>query len=158
MADSERRWVEVRLADDPERAGPGRIEGVLMAYGKRALDRNEVFEANALTWPAAGVILNEQHNRQAPIMRVVPQVEGGEVRISAALPNTQRGRDAATGIRNGTYRGLSVEFRAVKQRWQGSQRRIQSARLTAAGLVDDPSHDAPVQVREKQPKRKRWYW
>ena len=43
--------------------------------------------------------LNEQHNRQAPIMRFTPELDGKELRIDAALPDTQRGRDAATMIK-----------------------------------------------------------
>ena len=49
---------------------------------------------------------------QSPILRFTPEVDGDEVRIDAALPDTQRGRDAATMIRNGTFQGLSIEFRA----------------------------------------------
>ena len=123
------RWVpkmtatEIRCAielrQDESRAGPGRVIGTLMRYGERAADRPEKFADGALAWPPDGIVLNEQHNRQAPIMRVVPETRDGAVVIDAALPDTQRGRDAATMIRNGTFKGLSVEFRAIEERMTG---------------------------------------
>ena len=74
----------------------------MLTYGKRASDRAEVFADGALSWEKGGIILNEQHNRQAAIMRFVPEIEGKEVRIDAGLPDTQRGRDMAVMIKNGT--------------------------------------------------------
>lgn len=157
MSEHEKRYVEIRLAEDPTRSGPGILEGVLMKYGERARDRDERFSKGALHWPEGGVILNEQHNRQAPIMRFTPKVEGDEVRISAALPDTQRGRDAATGIRNGTYRGLSVEFLAQTESWRGSSRTIDKAALAGAALVDDGSYATAVSVRHKAPPARKFY-
>ena len=112
---TETRAVEIRFEADAERGGPGILKGVLMPYGERAADRAEVFEAGALHWADDGVLLREQHNRQAPIVRFKPVVEGKEVRVSIPLPDTQRGRDAAVSVRNGTLRGLSVEFQAERE-------------------------------------------
>ena len=81
-----------------------------MPYGKRASDRPELFETGSLKWPEDGIVLNRQHSRKSPIMRVIPTVEGDEVRIDQRLPDTQAGRDAAAEIRQGLFRGLSVEF------------------------------------------------
>lgn len=156
MKQTEKRFIEIRLGEDADRTGPGVLEGTLLTYGQRAQDRAETFEAGALHWRAGGVILNEQHNRQAPIMRFVPVVEGQEVRIKAALPDTQRGRDAATSVRNGTLRGLSVEFVAERERMVGPVRSIQRAELRGAGLVDDASYATAVSVRER--KRQRRYY
>jgi len=83
-------------------------------------------------------------------------VDGSEVRIKAALPDTQRGRDAATLVRNGTLTGLSVEFHAEDETWAGEARTINRALLAGAGLVDDASYATSVQVRERQPA-KRFY-
>jgi len=154
---TEKRYIEVRIADDPSRAGPGVLEGELLTYGERARDRAELFEDGSLHWPEGGVVLNEQHNRQAPIMRFTPTVEGRTVKIKAALPDTQRGRDAATSIRNGTLRGLSVEFRSERERDDGGTRRIGKALLAGAGLVDDSSYSTQVSVRERTPPRRRHY-
>ena len=147
---TETRAIEIRLAEDPSRNGPGLLQGVLIPYERRAADRAEMFKAGALHWPEGGVVLREQHNRQAPIVRFVPKVDGSEVRASIPLPDTTRGRDAALLVRNGTLRGLSVEFIAEKESYVSGVREITRALLTGAGLVDDPSYSgASVSVRHK---------
>ena len=144
---------EIRCAvsceEDRTRSGPGRIVGRILTYGERATDRAELFERGALTWPSGGVVLNRQHARGAPIMRVLPTQVGDELRIDQILPDTIAGRDAAAEIRSGLLRGLSVSFEAARQSFAGGVRRIQSAALTAVGLVDEPSYDAPVEVRAR---------
>ena len=144
---------EIRCAvsceEDRTRSGPGRLVGRILKYGERATDRAELFERGALSWPADGVVLNRQHARGAPIMRVLPTLVGDELRIDQILPDTIAGRDAATEIRAGLMRGLSVSFQAARQSFVGGVRRIKSATMTAVGLVDDPSYDAPVEVRAR---------
>ena len=153
MKDEIRCAIECR--QDETRQSPGRLVGRILKYGERALDRAELFEADALTWPSDGVILNRQHARGAPIMRVIPELRAGELVIDQALPDTQSGRDAATEIRSGLFRGLSVSFQAKRQAFVGGVRRIQSAAMTAVGLVDSPSYDAPVEVRQRREGRRR---
>ena len=158
MNDEIRCAIECR--EDETRQGPGRLVGRILRYGERAIDRAELFERGALTWPADGVILNRQHARGAPIMRVTPVQVGDELRIDQALPDTLAGRDAAVEIRGGLLTGLSVSFQSVRQSFAGGVRRIQSAALTAVGLVDSPSYDAPVEVRARtrdgERHRRRW--
>ena len=144
----------IELRADETRQSPGRIVGTLLTYGKRARDRAEAFEAGALHWPEVGVILNEQHNRQAPIMRFVPELAGDELRIDAALPDTQRGRDAATMIKNGTFTGLSIEFRSEAEGRPSGVRMIRKGYLGGAALVDSGSHVTSVEVRGKTPGRR----
>ena len=52
-----------------------------------------------LTWTrsgrAGGIVINRQHTRGAPIVRVVPELRGDQLVIDTALPDTQAGRDAA---------------------------------------------------------------
>ena len=156
---TESRAVEIRLQDDPDRQGPGRLVGVLMPYEKRAVDRAEMFAQGALHWPAEGVLLREQHNRQAPIMRFMPSdLEGGAgVGVDIPLPDTQRGRDAAVSVRNGTLRGLSVEFLSERETQRAGVRVIQRAALVGAGLVDSPSYaGARVEARAKGKRRRLW--
>ena len=117
------------------RSGPGRLVGRLLTYGERAIDRAELFERGALTWPADGVVLNRQHARGAPIMRVMPTLVGDELRIDQALPDTVAGRDAATEIRAGLMRGLSVSFQAQRQAFAGGVRRISQAAMTAIAVA-----------------------
>ena len=140
---------KVSCEEDRTRSGPGRLVGRILTYGERATDRPELFERGALTWPADGVVLNRQHARGAPIMRVRPTQVGDELRIDQPLPDTIAGRDAATEIRSGLLRGLSVSFEAGRQAFVGGVRRISQASMTAVGLVDEPSYDAPVEVRAR---------
>ena len=155
MADEIRMAIECRT--DEDRIGPGRIVGTLMVYGKRAKDRAEVFEVGSLKWDPTGIVVNRQHLRSAPIARLVPTVYGNEVRIDAPLPDTSAGRDAAAEIRSGLFRGLSVEFKAVRQSIVGGVRRITAAVLSGAAIVDSPSYAAAsVEVRSKHKRRQVW--
>ena len=153
MTDEIRCSIEYRA--DESRQSPGRIVGTLLTYGQRASDRPEVFSNNALVWDESGIILNEQHNRQAPIMRFTPVIEDREVRIDAQLPDTQRGRDAATMVKNGTFRGLSIEFRSQSEGRASGVREIRRALLTGAALVDDGSYKGTLEVRNKTTRRRR---
>ena len=146
--DEIRMAVEVR--EDEGRLGPGRLYGVVMPYGKRASDRPELFEEGSLTWPDDGIVLNRQHSRKSPVMRVIPTVVGDEVRIDQRLPDSTAGRDAATEIRQGLFKGLSIEFVSLRESIVGGVRRISSAALKAVALVDLPSYSAAaVELRAK---------
>ena len=103
----------------------GRLVGRLLTYGERAIDRAELFERGALTWPADGVVLNRQHARGAPIMRVMPTLVGDELRIDQALPDTVAGRDAATEIRAGLMRGLPLRQHRGDRRFPVFARRAE---------------------------------
>lgn len=140
--------LEVRA--DESRQSPGRLFGTLLTYETRARDRAEVFATGALSWPEDGIIVNIQHDRAQPIMRAIPEVRGAAVVLDAPLPDTSRGRDAAVMIRNGTMRGLSVEFRSLREDRIAGVRRITAARLGGAGLVDSPSYaDSTVELRHR---------
>ena len=145
---------KVELREDATLASPGRLTGVLLTYGERASDRPELFERGAIDLDAikasGGIVINRQHARGNPIMRVSPELRGDELVIDQPLPDTQAGRDAAVEIRSGLMRGLSVEFHALKARMVSGVRRIASATLVAGGLVDDPSNSgSTVEVRDK---------
>lgn len=139
--------IEIR-ADD-SRQSPGRLYGVLLRYGERAKDRAERFAANALSWPDDGVVLNLQHRRDKALARVVPEVRDGAIIIDTPMPDTQRGRDALTLVREGVLRGLSVEFKALEDQWTGGVREIRRAVLRGAALVDDGSYPTTVEARER---------
>ena len=146
----------VELRADDSMASPGRLVGTLLTYGERSKDRPELFTQGALRWPDNGILLRRQHNRAAPIMRVIPEVRGSAVVIDAPLPDTAAGRDAAREVRDGLFAGLSVEFRATAQSYAGGVRRIAGALLTGAGLVDDPSYrGSRVEVRARREGRRR---
>ena len=117
----------------------------------------EVFAPGALTVPDGGVVLRRQHNRALPIMRFVPELRGRELLIDAKLPNTTAGRDAASEVRSGLFRGLSVEFISKREENRGGLRTILSGELHGAGLVDDPSYSgSSVAVRQQGGRVARW--
>ena len=147
----------IEIRQDDSRESPGRLTGTLLTYGEQSRNRRETFEAGALRWPDNGIVLRRQHVRAAPIMRVIPAVRGNQVVIDAPLPDTQAGRDASREIRDGLFTGLSVEFRAVRQTFAGGVRRITSALLGGAGLVDSPEYSGSrVEVRERTERRRLW--
>ncbi len=142
--------VPIEYRQDETRESPGLLAGVLMSYGSKASDRPETFEQDSLYWRDSGIVIREQHNREAPIARAIPFMNGKELRIEIALPNTSRGRDAATNMRgpNPLYAGLSVEFRAEQETRRDGLRVITRAFLDGAGLVDTPSYpSSTVEVR-----------
>ena len=145
--------LEIRFEEDDTRTTPGRLKGVLLRYGQRATDRPEMFERGALYWPAQGILINSQHNRQNPILRAIPVLDGDTVRIDSPLPNTTAGRDAGINIRERVLTGLSVEFKSEREVYRGGLRVLQRAYCPRAGLVDSPAYgDSLVEVRERR------YW
>ena len=153
----ESRAVEIRFEADPERLGPGRLVGVLLPYEVRASDRAEQFSKGALRWPSDGVLLRAMHRRDSPIARFTPEATDGEVRVAIQLPDTTSGRDAASNVKAGVLRGLSVEFVAERERQASGVRVIERARLVGAGLVDSPSYaGAGVEVRDKGRRARLW--
>ena len=145
--------IEIRESKD----GPGRLVGTIMKYGERAKTRAEVFAPGSLEFPPDGIVINRQHVRGFPIMRVQPEVRGAEIVIDAPLPDTMAGREAATEIRNGLLVGLSVEFRARRQHYIGGVRTITSAFAQRAGLVDDPDYGGKtVEVRDAAKVSRLW--
>ena len=148
---------EIRIAQEADK--PARLVGVLMPYNEKARDRQELFERGSLSWPESGVVLRRQHVREQPIMRFVPVEVEGRLTINQELPDTIAGRDAAEEIRGGLLRGLSVEFRAIRQSIVAGVRRISEAVLTGAGLVDSPAYaDAVVtaEARAKAEAQREW--
>ena len=141
---------EVRFTEDETKATPGRLVGTLLTYEKRASDRRELFRRGAIHWPETGLVVNDMHDRRAPLLRAVPFLDGDALKIDAPFPDTQRARDAATNLREGILTGLSVEFYAEKETRRAGIREIVRAYVPRAGLVDTPSYaDSLAEVRGK---------
>ena len=98
----------IELRADDSRQSPGRLVGTLMEYGQKARSRNEVLADNSLYWDAGGILINLSHDRKQPLMRILPETREGSVIVECDFSDTQRCRDAATMIRDGTLKGLSV--------------------------------------------------
>ena len=132
----ERRYVEFR-------AFAGVIEGVVMRYGAEARigDFTERFEPGALRY--SDVIVNIMHKRGEPVARTgagLTLTDGAELRARIEPPATAYGKRAQELIEAGILRGMSVEFVAQEERWEGSARIIERAELTGIGLVDRPAY------------------
>ena len=144
--------VEIR---EVEGSSP-RLVGTLLPFNVRAKDRPEMFLPGSVSWPEGGLVLNRQHQRGSPIMRITPTSSSTGLTVDAEIPATAAGRDAVEEIRGGLLTGLSVEFRAVRESIVGGCRQIASASLSAAALVDSPSYPAPVEVREHELRDREW--
>ena len=145
--------IEVR----EDEGKPARLVGTLMPFGVQAQDRAELFESGSLKWDAGGIILNRQHQRGSPILRFTPVEIEGRLTVDTEIPDTTAGRDALAEIKGGLFRGLSIEFRAVRQTIVAGVRRISEAVLTGAGLVDSGSYEsATVEVRRREQQRRVW--
>ena len=138
--------VEIRFEEDPERLSPGLLSGVLIRYGDYSRSHGEQIMAGALYWPDDGIVVNEMHVRENPIVRVTPFLDGDELRIAQRLPNTSRGRDSAENLRERVFLGLSVEMErgTVQAHYTNGVRQITRAKLVRAALVDTPSYQGSV--------------
>ena len=115
-------------------------------------DRPETFDPDSLYFPPTGIVVNEQHRTvPSPILRTMPKMEGKAVLIDQPFPDTTRGRDAATMMREGVLTGLSLEFYPEKEIRRGGMRVIQRAYVPRAGLVDSPSYTgSTAEVRDQR--------
>ena len=146
-------YAHIQYAEDTTRESPGHIRGILVNYGEKAKDRPDVYEQDSLTWPERGVVLNEQHDRKQLIKRFSPILDGEALRVDFPLPATQRGRDAATMVKDGTYTGLSMEVarESIVATYRAGVRHISRGRIVAAALVDEAAFlGSTVEVNHKR--------
>lgn len=138
----ESRACEFRVADGG--TGLAVLEGTALPYGQRAKvgPFTEEFRAGSLR--LEDVIANVMHVRTRPLARqghgltLTDTPEGLQIRME--LPDTSDGRDALTLVRNGVLQGLSVEFRAKREQWQGLHRIVHKAIVTGVALADRPAY------------------
>jgi len=146
--EAERRFVEFRATDD------GIITGTAVRYGDvaRIGDFSERFEAGSLRYD--DVMVNLMHRREAPVARtgagltLSNTATALEARIE--LPDTSYAREARELVSARILRGMSVEFRAIKDRWEDRNRIIEDAALVAIGLVDVPAYPDSVIAQRMQ--------
>ena len=106
----------------------------------------ERFEPGAFGDVAAmDVVLNRQHDRRTPLARTggggLSLQDGPEsLTMAAALPKTRDAADTLELVKTGVLRGLSVEFHALCERFDGALRVIERAVLTGLGVVDKPAY------------------
>ena len=144
MMKMERRAVEFRAT------APGVIEGVLIPYARPSKIAGlftESFEAGSIKY--GSVIANRQHDRARPLARLghglILEDGATELRATITLPDTTEGRDTRALIEAGILRGLSAEFRTVREDWPApTERVIHEAELHGLAIVDDPAHAGAV--------------
>lgn len=159
----ERRAVAFRAT------AAGTVEGVLIPYGAPSMIGgvfSETFRPGSVRW-GSGVLANRQHDRARPLARLghgLTLADGpAELRATLTLPDTADGRDVRALIDSAVLRGLSAEFRAVRDEWPSpSERVIHEAELRGLAVVDDPGHESAlieeVRARLAEPRRRRRVW
>ena len=145
---TERRAFELRASDDG-----GAVEGTVIPYGQlaRIADFSERFLPGSITF--GDVIANRQHIRSKPLARTGGGLtltdSATELRARIELPATQDGKDVRELVKLGILRGLSAEFRTLKDAWEGTERTIHQAQLTGLAIVDVPAYlGAGIEARE----------
>ena len=147
----------LELREDGATRAP-RLYARLLAYGQEITHQRgkERFESRSLSWDESGIVLYRTHDGEAnaatrkPVMITVPRQTDEAALIDAEIPDTPTGRKLVQEIRNGTWKGLSVEFRAVGEAVVDGVRSIQKALLTGAAFVRDPAYStATVEVRRR---------
>ena len=135
---------ERRVSGTEIRAEGRRLSGVVMRYGDVSPSHRERFEPGALRM-AESVHLDLHHD----VERAVAWHPGGglalangrgELRMTAELPPIPAADRALADVKAGRVDGLSVEFRAVKERRDGDIRVIEVAVLSGIAIVKAPSY------------------
>ena len=154
MADLERRAAlgEIRVEGR-------RLTGTVLRYGEVSPSHRERFEPGAIRMADA------VHLDLLPRPRARDRVhaggglslatDGGAVELAADLPPIPAADRALEEIRTGTTTGLSVEFRAVKERREAGVRVIEDAILSGVGLVKAPSYTGS-RVEARNRRRRAW--
>ena len=145
----ERRFSGIEI-----RAEGRRLSGVVMKYGDVSPSHRERFEPGALRM-AESVHLDLHHDPE----RAIAWHPGGGLALAnsrdmltmrAELPPIPAADRALAEIKAGRVDGLSVEFRAVKERRDGHLRVIENAELRGIGLVRNPSYQqSHVEARRR---------
>lgn len=139
--------VAWRAATD--RSGPGTLTITALRIGEQARDRREVFDQAPRT-PDNGVTVGRLHSaRKAPIVRAQAEVRDGALVVTAKLPDTAAGRDAAVEVRNGTLPEASVEFRALRDTVRNGVRHVLDSIVEAVALVPSGSYRTAAEVRQR---------
>lgn len=123
------------------------VGGIVVRYGSRAQVAGlftESFVPGSLRPATRGVMLNLQHDRARLLARTgagLTLEDGREsMEMRADLPNTTLANDVLEGVRAGLYTGLSIEFRAEEESWEGNHRTVHKAVMSGVSIVDVPAY------------------
>ena len=144
------------------------LSGIAMPYNSVAMMPfgEELFEPRGFgpEVERATVYLDVMHVRE----RLLAKTGGGglvltdspeALRLTATMPNTREGDDTLELVSKGVLTGLSVAFRATKERQEGKRRIVQAAHLGRIAVVDIPAYaDAMVSKRSQLDTMRRRVW
>ena len=155
MADIERRTAATEI-----RVEGRKLTGTVMRYGDVSPTHKERFEPGAFRL-AETVILDVDHDRE----RAIAWTPGGgmeladgdnRLELAAELPPIPAADRALEEIKSGAN-GLSVEFRARKERRDGDIRVVEEAELIGVAVVASPSYElSRVEARRAKRRLKPW--
>ena len=141
-----RQSRELRHAE--VRAGEGRILiGLALPYGveTRIGAGRERFEPDSIR-STGEAILNVHHRadrvlaREPNTLKLESRADG--LHALARLPETREADDTLSLVRAGVLAGLSVEFRALRERFEGGVRVIRSAVVSGLAVVPRPAYQS----------------
>ena len=155
MAEIERRTAATEI-----RVEGRRLIGRAMTYGEVSPSHKERFEPGAFRM-ADTVILDVGHDREKALAWTGAGLDLSDdeaaLELAADLPPIPAADRALDEIRAGRTTGLSVEFRARKERREGEIRVIEEADLIGVGIVAHPSYEgARVEARRAKRRHKAW--
>ena len=132
------------------------LSGVVMRYGEIATGapRPEKFLPGSLSF--GDVILNVMHDRERPIARTPETLflddSPESLILRADVPETREGTDTLLLVKKRVLTGLSVEFRAIRERVENGVRVIEKALLSGIGVVDRAAYAGSIlEARAKRP-------
>ena len=150
--DTERLVIELR-ADEEGR----RVSGTVVAYGDEARigSMRERIMPGAFSPLPSDVLMDVQHDRGAIVARSGAGLtivdDKAALRFVADLPDTPRASQALADVRAGLLRGASVAMQVQRERWEGTLRVIERARLLAISLVDIAAYpQSQIEARERR--------
>ena len=138
--DAERLYCELRAEGDRG------VAGTAVRYGDVGLVHHryrERFEPGAIEVRTPALVNREHRFDQA--LAVAEFTDTGEaLEFRAVLPLGERQDKALADVASGKLKGLSVEFTAIAERWDGDTRVIERALVTGAALTKEPIYPASV--------------
>ena len=127
-------------------AGSGReLRGLALPYDVEVsvAGMRERFEPGSAS-STGEAVLNVHHREDRPLARepgtLTFESRADGLYLSATLPETREADDALALVRAEVLTGLSVEFRAERERMVAGVRRISKATVAGVGLVARPAY------------------
>ena len=134
------------------------LSGVALRYGDIARiggQREKFLPGSFPDVERADILLNRQHLRERPLARsqgggLVVSDSPQALSIRADLPRTADSDETLELVKSGVLRGLSIEFKALRESQENGTRVVSLAKLFAVAVVDSGAYPAStVEARQK---------